>query len=257
MSHQSEYDDSMVRMLGLIWGEGYMAPGGPGNVAKILRNIPSYGKCILDIGCGVGGPAFEMATRHGAEVVGVDLEAALVQRAQQAAEERNLLHRCQFQLVAPGPLPFADQSFDVVVSSGAVTQTPDKAALFLEIFRVLKPGGWFSCYEWLGTGKDDSPDMRYWIQTEGLTYEMRTMDEYHSLLHAAHYDSISVVDASDWYQREAQREYDVLKGDMYPELVATLGREDADHFVENWRAMIVVINKGEMKQAYMRGRRPD
>ncbi|MEM1152623.1 MAG: methyltransferase domain-containing protein [Pseudomonadota bacterium] len=257
MSHQSEYDDSMVHMLGLIWGEGYMAPGGPGNVAKILENIDTRGKYILDIGCGVGGPAMEMATCHGAQVVGIDLEAALVQRAQRAAGERNLLQRCTFRHVDPGPLPFDDQVFDIVVSSGAVTQTPDKTALCSEIFRVLKAGGWFSCYEWLGTGKDDSADMRYWIETEGLTYEMRTMAEYRNLLTAARYDAVSVVDASAWYQREATREYDILKGDLYPELITTLGQEEAEHFVENWRAMLVVINKGEMKQAYMRGQRPE
>ena len=38
MGHENEYHDKMITMLELIWGEGYMAPGGAGNVARMLRN---------------------------------------------------------------------------------------------------------------------------------------------------------------------------------------------------------------------------
>ena len=75
MEHENEYHDGMVRMLELIWGDGYMAPGGPGNVAKMLDGIDTAGKRILDIGSGSGGPALEMARTHGASVVGIDLES--------------------------------------------------------------------------------------------------------------------------------------------------------------------------------------
>ena len=71
MSHENEYHDAMVQLLELIWGNGYMAPGGPGNVAKMLQGIDTAGKRILDIGSGIGGPAREMASTHGAEVVGM------------------------------------------------------------------------------------------------------------------------------------------------------------------------------------------
>ena len=51
----------MVKLLELIWGEGYMAPGGPGNVRKLLGGADTAGKQILDIGCGLGGPAMDVA----------------------------------------------------------------------------------------------------------------------------------------------------------------------------------------------------
>ena len=47
-----------------------------------------------------------------------------------------------------------------------------------------------------------------------------------------------------------------MKGRLYPTMVERLGQKDADHFVENWRAMLVVCEKGEMLQGYCRGRRP-
>ena len=55
MDHQDEYYDNMITMLELIWGEGYMAPGGSGNVEKMLNGIETAGKRILDIGCGLEG----------------------------------------------------------------------------------------------------------------------------------------------------------------------------------------------------------
>ncbi len=256
MSHEAEYDDNMVQMLEMIWGEGYMAPGGAGNVARILAGIDTGERRILDVGCGIGGPAMEMADQHGAHVVGIDLEASLVARATQAAEERGLAERCRFQVVEPGALPFTDGEFDIVVSSGAVTQTDEVAALFSEFFRVLRPGGWFSCYEWLRTDQPYSEAMHYWFEMEGLTYAMRSFDQYRTLLAEAGFVEVFSEDATDWYRAEGRREYELLSGELYEPLVNALGQDDADHFVENWRAMLAVIDGGEMKQGYLRGQRP-
>ena len=99
MSHEDEYHDKLITLLEVIWGEGYMAPGGPGNVAKILKGTDPQGKRILDIGSGLGGPAFEMAETHGATVVGVDLEGPLVERANQRAEAKGLADRVSFEVV--------------------------------------------------------------------------------------------------------------------------------------------------------------
>ena len=233
-----------------------MAPGGPRNVAKLLRGTEAAGKRILDIGCGIGGPAFEMAKAHGAEVVGIDLEQPLVERAQADAKKHGLDDRCTFQTVVAGPLPFADQSFDIVVSSGAFTQIADKSGILGESFRVLRPGGHLSCYDWLRSEGEYSDDMLYWFKVEGLTYAMETLDSYAQLLTDAGFVDIECEDASDWYRRQARREYELMTGDLYPRMVELLGQADADHFVEDWRAMLVVIDKGEMQQGYSRGRRP-
>ena len=252
MSHTDEYDDSMVTMLELIWGEGYMAPGGPGNVAKLLEGTEPAGKRILDIGCGIGGPAMEMVRRHGATVVGIDLEQPLIDRAQQDSIKAGLSNRCEFRCVQPGPLEFSDASFDIVVSSGAVTQTSDKTALFAEINRVLVAGGVFSCYEWMSNGQSDSPAMKRWIELEGLTYAMATLERYGELLAAAGFEDINLTDASEWYRQKARTEYELLRGDLNGQLVDALGEETAAHFVENWRAMLVVLDRGEMRQGYCR-----
>ena len=257
MAHQDEYYENLITMLELIWGKGYMAPGGPGNVAKLLNGIDTHGKRILDIGCGIGGPAFEMVQTHGAEVTGIDLEAPLIARATAAASELGLSDRCTFRVVEAGPLDFPDQSFDIVLSSGAFTQIADKAGIFGESFRVLKPGGHVTCYDWLKGDYDDySADMHYWFKMEGLTYALQTLESYGEILTDVGFVDVSIEDASDWYRTEAHREYGLMTGDLFPRMVERLGQKDADYFVENWRSMLVVIDRGEMRQGYCRGRRP-
>lgn len=260
MSHEDEYFPNLVTMLEIIWGEGYMAPGGPGNVARLLEGIDTEGCRILDIGCGIGGPALEMARSHGADVVGIDLEAPLLERARRDAKKHGLDDRCTFRLVEQGPLPFPDQSFDVVISSGAFTQIADKSGILGESYRVLRPGGYLSCYDWLkpaGNPDDEfSADMLYWFKMEGLTYALETLEGYARHLADAGFVDIKSQDASDWYRAEARREYELMKGELYPRMVELLGEEDARYFVENWRAMVVVIEKGEMLQGYTRGRKP-
>lgn len=256
MSHEAEYHDNMVTMLELIWGDGYMAPGGPGNVAKLLEGTDPGGKLILDIGSGLGGPALEMVRTHGAQVVGIDLEAPLIRLASRAAREAGLQEHCMFQQVAPGPLPFPDASFDIVVSSGAVTQTEDKESIFAEIQRVLRPGGFFTCYEWMSSGEKPSDELRYWIELEGLTYAFQTLEDYGRQLDAAGFVQVRTKDASDWYRAEARREYELIQGELYERMVELLGQSDADHFVKDWRAMVVVCDSGEMRQGYCRGQKP-
>ena len=125
MAHENEYNDNMVTMLELIWGEGYMSPGGPGNVAKLLGGLETRGKRILDIGCGIGGPAFEMAQTFNATVVGIDLEAPLVERAIDAAERKGLSERCAFRTKRVSPSrPKAHSS----IQSSSSTRRPERTS---------------------------------------------------------------------------------------------------------------------------------
>ena len=148
MGKEVEYHDAMIRMLELIWGEGYMAPGGPAKTDDLVRGLELRGKRVLDIGSGLGGPACHLADQHRALVTGIDIEPQLVELAQARARTRKLQNRLNFLLVQPGLLPFPDASFDVIVSAGTFTQIADKRGLFAECLRVLVPGGALRNFDW-------------------------------------------------------------------------------------------------------------
>ena len=256
MEYESEYDDALVTLLELVWGEGYMAPGGEGNVAKIAEGLDMRDKRVLDFGCGIGGPALFLARNYGANVVGIDLEPQLIERARQSARKHGLEAKTEFHVVEIGPIDYPDDSFDFVVSSGAFTQIANKLEMFKEVLRVLKPGGVFSSYEWMKSEGDYSEDMHYWFKLEGLTYAMETPERNDEILREAGFIDVSVVERSDWYRKKVREEYERLRGELYPRAVELIGKQHADHRLENWRAMMVVCDKGELRQAYTRGRKP-
>jgi ubiquinone/menaquinone biosynthesis C-methylase UbiE len=256
MTHENEYPDTMVSMLELIWGDGFMAPGGEGNVANMIEGLDLEGRRVLDIGCGLGGPACILAAKHGAYVVGIDLEAPLIERSRRRADALGLSDRTEFRVVDVGPLDFEDESFDLVMSSGGVTQTSDKLGTFQDCRRVLKPGATFSLYDWMKCEGEYSDDMHYWFETEGLTYAMVTPPQQEAILNEAGFEAVSVTDRSAWYTRMVREEYERLGSECYAELVERVGTSKADETVEGWRATVVVCEKGEMLQVYSRARRP-
>ncbi len=251
----SEYHDAMITVLETIWGRGFMAPGGAGNVAKQVEGLDLSGKRVLDIGCGLGGPDHLLAAEYGANVVGIDLEQHLIEGAKTRAVELGVDDQTEFLLVEPGPLAFPDESFDVVLSSGAFTQIAEKQKIFEECLRILKLGGALTSYDWMKIEGEYSDDMLYFFEMEGLTYAMDTIENHRTILRQAGFGKIKLTDASDWYRREARREYELLMGDLNSRIVELIGQDSADHFVENWRALMVVCEKGEMLQVYIRAQK--
>jgi SAM-dependent methyltransferase len=98
--------------------------------------------CVLEVGCGSGGPALFLARTTGAQVNGIDVNEHGIAQATRLAQEQHLAERVHFQQAdASQPLPFADESFDAVVCIDAINHLPDRLAVLGEWHRVLKPGG--------------------------------------------------------------------------------------------------------------------
>jgi phosphoethanolamine N-methyltransferase len=192
VTQEPEYHDAMISMLELVWGPDFMAPGGEGNVDNLVRGLEVRDRRVLDIGCGLGGPAFVLAQKYGALVVGIDIDARLIEHAKRRAGELGLSARATFRAVDPGPLPFDDEGFDIVLISGALTQVEDKRGTLAECLRVLRPGGWFTCYDWMrGVDGEYSEDMRYWFELEGLTYAMATPERQLSIMREVGFDQLA------------------------------------------------------------------
>lgn len=113
------------------------------------------GARVLDVGCGVGGPAREIARFSEAHVVGLNNNAYQVQRARIHTEREAIGDLCSFVKGDFMHLPFEDASFDAVYQIEATAHAPSKTGVYGEIFRVLKPGGVFASYEWCLTDKYD------------------------------------------------------------------------------------------------------
>jgi ubiquinone/menaquinone biosynthesis C-methylase UbiE len=255
LMHQ-EYGDDMVALLQLIWGEGFMTPGGADYIRTTLAGRDLSGKRVLDIGSGLGGHDIVLAQDYGAEATGIEIEPDLLARARRLVAREGLSDRIRLELVSPGPLPFVDKSFDVVYSSGAFTQIADKSGMFRECLRVLRPGGELLVYDWMKSPGPYSADMLYFFKMEELTYAMDTLEAHGVLLAQAGFESIELEDATEEYRRDARNEYEMMKGPLHSRMVELLGEKGAQHFIEDWRSMTVVLDKGEMRPGRYRARKP-
>lgn len=256
---EPEYDDAAIRFLEALWGEGYLSPGGPDEVDRVLAGLSLAGKSVLDVGCGAGGVAFHLAERHAADAVtGFDVELPVIEQARLLADAKGLSARVRFVQAPPGRLPFADASFDAVFSKDALLHVPDKDALFADIFRVLKPGGVFAASDWLvGHDGEPSAEMKAYVAAEGLSFSMASPARYRLAMQRAGFDDITVVDRNPWYRDVARGELARLKGPLYAKAAAAVGAAYVDKNIRTWEAMQKVLDSGEHRPTHLRGTKPN
>ncbi len=256
--HGQEYDDDMVTLLEAVWGDGFLSPGGPDEIRKIVEDVDFTGKRVLDIGCGTGGIGLFLTEQYApASFTGIDVENGLIVRANADAGRRGLQDKATFVCVEPGPLPLDAGAFDVVFSKDAMVHIADKESLFQEIFRVLSPGGIVAACDWMSsTDGPFSEELKAYIALEDLGFGMASPDRYEQAMKAAGFLDVRMTDRNPWYKKQVAHEYDALSGSLYKGLIDQVGQEFVDHSVDIWRALKVVVDSGEMRPTHMRARKP-
>lgn len=106
------------------------------------------GQRVLDLGCGEGRHAIHLLIEAAVDIVGIDLNDTDVrtarERARPFAEQGPVCGRLLLGVANGVQLPFADETFDVVICSEVLEHIEDYRAVLAEIDRVLKPGGIFA-----------------------------------------------------------------------------------------------------------------
>lgn len=255
---EAEYDDTAIRFLEALWGEGYLSPGGPEEVDRIVEGLDLAGRTVLDLGCGAGGIALHLAGKHrAAHVTGFDVEAPVIEHARRRAVALGLADRVTFIHAAPGPLPFADASFDILFSKDALLHVADKDAVFAEIFRVLAPGGVFAASNWMiGHDGEPSADMKAYLEAEGLSFAMASPARYSRAMRDAGFVDVSSLDRNPWYRDAASSELQRLKGPLYEQVAKAVGNAYVDKNIATWTAMQKVLDSGEHRPTHLRGWKP-
>jgi arsenite methyltransferase len=102
----------------------------------------SEGERVIDLGSGSGMDVFFAANRVGpaGAIIGIDFTAEQLEKARSLAKEADY-SQVEFREGRIERLPMDDGSFDCVISNGVINLAPDKAAVFTEAARILKPGG--------------------------------------------------------------------------------------------------------------------
>ena len=138
------------------------------NLAKLAGIKP--GMEILDVGCGVGGPARTLAAEFGCQVTGIDITESYVQAAAMLTERVGLSDSVAFFHGNALDLEFAAGTFDVVWSQNAIMNIEDKQQLFAEIHRVLRKDGFLAVEALLEGEKGETRFPVYWADDPSVSF---------------------------------------------------------------------------------------
>ncbi len=175
-------------------------------IPKALGLTPnSY---VLEVGCGSGRYALEVAATVGCRVVGVDIHGPGIETANQLAEAQNMSAQVRFENCdVSKKLPFDDAMFDAAFANDVLCHIPGRAGLMRDLFRVLREGGRFLFSDALIIGGTISHQEIASRSSIGY-YLFSPPGENERLLEHAGFRLLSVTDTSKSAAEIAQRWYD-------------------------------------------------
>ena len=151
------------------------------------------GHQVLDVGCGIGGAVRYIAAHCGCRVVGLDLTPEFIRAADTLTAAVGLDHRVRFDVGSALDMPYADAQFDAVVSLHVAMNIADRAALYREMARVLKPGRPLALYDVMKKGDGELLFPVPWAESPATSH-LVTPVEMHALLADA---GLRIVESED------------------------------------------------------------
>ncbi|KUG20604.1 MAG: methyltransferase domain-containing protein [Methanomicrobiaceae archaeon] len=191
---------------------------------------------VLDVCCGLGGPARQLARIYGCRVTGLDATKRMVDEAVLRTERAGLGELVAFRLGNALDMPFQAGSFDLAWGQDAWCYVTDKARLVREAYRVVRPGGLIAFTDWIQAGT--MADMEWTALNSFMIFPyMETIDGYVRVLEDTGFRVLMAEDLSEpfaghcrLYQHKLRTE---LKGVITREYGAGLYRA-AEEGLRGW-----------------------
>jgi arsenite methyltransferase len=195
--------------LGYSAEESAMAPeaanlglgcGNPLAIASLRAD-----QVVLDLGSGAGFDCFLAARAVGpsGKVIGVDMTHEMLRKARENAQ-KNGFTNVEFRLGEIEALPVADNTIDVIISNCVINLSPEKQRVFVEAFRVLKPGGRLAVADMVATAPLPDDIKSDWAAYTGCIAGASQVTELQRMLEAAGFENIEIApkDSSRSFIRE-------------------------------------------------------
>ena len=133
----------------------------------------------------------------------------------------------------------------------------DKAALFREVMRVLRPGGCFVASDWLaGSGEEAETALEQYIRVGHLEFTLATAEEMQEGLTQAGFIDVSTRDRNAWYAELCARELEQVEGPLRQQLIESVGEEIYGQWLEVRRGLAKATAAGGLRPTHLRGFKP-
>ena len=163
----------------------------------VAKLAPGKDHHVLDVGCGIGGTARYLAGHVGCRVTGIDLTPEYIDIARNLTKRTRLDDRAGYHVASALDMPFEDASFDAAITIHVAMNIHDRAGLYGEIARVMKPGARLCVYDVMKKNADDITYPVPWAETPETSH-LTTPDEMRDLLGAAGFDVVEVEDRTEF-----------------------------------------------------------
>jgi len=234
-----EYDNDFIALVEMIYGEGLLSQGGLKSIDEMFYGIDLNGLKLLDLGSGLGMYDIYLAKHNRVEIVGLDPQEVLVQRANVNLEKskNDLKGHVSFLLMRnPNNLnEFSDNYFDIVFSKESILHVPHevKESYFKEIYRVLKPNGKIIIMDWMHSGPIYTANTRKMMEMDGIVYQLSTPFEYDKILKKAGFNNIELIDTTCQHAKISQQNIDTIIS-IEDKIKSRFGEDVYNYSLESW-----------------------
>ena len=172
---------------------------------------------ILDIGCGLGGPARYFAKRFGCNVSGIDITPAFVEAAKKLTALVGMQDAVTIQQGDGQHLPYPDDVFDGAYTQHVTMNVADRARFFGEAHRVLKPGAFFALTEH-GLGPTGNPYYPLPWSMDGRGSYLMAPSQTHLALERAGFENVLIEETGQKYLAAYKRTMELAAQGALPPL---------------------------------------
>lgn len=201
---------------------------------------------VLDVGCGIGGSAFFMASHFGAEVYGIDLSSNMISIAGDYRKTRSpaVRHRTQFYIEDATTMEYPEDFYDVVYSRDTILHIDDKLALFKKFYKTLKPGGILLISDYCQGEGELSQVFKNYVKGRG--YVLKTVPEYGKVIERAGFGEVRAEDVTKLLIDTCENELDAFMA-IQDEVVEEFSQKDFDEIKAGWEEKIGRAKSGDQR----------
>jgi phosphoethanolamine N-methyltransferase len=259
MKQMSDNNASQYSLKGIlryewIFGKNFLAPGEPESSELLCSRIePRPGLRVLDVGSGIGGPAFMISEKTGATVTGIDYTKEIYEISEERLKDSGLAGKVDFMHGDITQMDWEEGSFDVIWSRDTLLHIPDKLELFKKFYHWLSPNGQVLLTDYARSAETGSREFEDYVQESG--YDLHDLESYAKILEKAGFVDVVAEDQTDRFIKILENDIANLQNNREA-FCEQFDKKDCDYLEERWKLKLKSAKNGYMKWGWFMARRP-